>query len=182
MIISLPSSLISLATTAQHMLQLVMPNMPPEAWWVGALILFTLGLAATIDAYTSTVPDPLIFTGLLALTGLQGYYVSWPFAAAHLTAALAAMFIIWTVNELWFRFFKQDALGMGDAKWTMLAVAGFGTMPALVAWGAGACLGVFWMGVMALLGYRTTRLYFAPFLFIGLLAGLYVLRLRPAGF
>lgn len=153
-------------------------DLPPEAWWVPALVLFILAAAAAVDAIRATIPDPLIFLGLVAITGLQGLYVSWPFAAQHLQLALIAGIGLWAINQLWYLTFKRDALGMGDAKWTMLAVACFGFMPVVFAWGFGACLAVLWMGFMRISGYRITRVYFAPFLFIGLLAGIYWLRLR----
>jgi prepilin signal peptidase PulO-like enzyme (type II secretory pathway) len=155
-----------------------MPEMPPETWWLAALVLLILGLAASIDTFTSNVPDPLIFLGLLALTALQGLEVSWPFAATHLTWALGAAFALWAINQLWYLTFKRDAIGMGDAKWTMLAVAAFDIMPGLFAWGLGACLALIWMGALLIIRRPVNRVYFAPFLFIGLVAGLYWLRYR----
>lgn len=153
-------------------------GLPPEAWWVPALILVILGAAALVDTITSSIPDPLIFLGLAAVTAMQGFYVSWPFAAGHLTEALITALAVWAINQLWYRILKADAIGMGDAKWTMLAVACFGVVPALFAWGLGACLAVLWMGGLRLTRAQVSRVYFAPFLFIGLLAGLYWLRLR----
>ena len=157
-------------------------GLAPDLWWVPALVLFILALAATIDAYTAIIPDPLIFAGLLAVVGMQGIGVSWPFAAAHLAYAFAAMLVIWGINELWYRFFHQDALGMGDGKWTMLAVACFGSAAGVIAWGVGACLAILWIGVFSLMGYRTTRVHFAPFLLVGLLAGFYILHVNPTLF
>jgi prepilin signal peptidase PulO-like enzyme (type II secretory pathway) len=155
------------------------PGLPPQAWWVGLLTLFILGLAATIDAFTATIPDTLMFFGLLAVVILQGSYVSWPFASMHLSMAIAAGLAVWAINQAWYLFFKQDALGMGDAKWSMLAVALFDLKPVLVAWGLGACLAVIWLMAAQLVRYQTTRVHFAPFLFVGLLAGLYWYRLAP---
>jgi prepilin signal peptidase PulO-like enzyme (type II secretory pathway) len=166
----------------EHLFATTVPLLPLEAWWVGALILVVLGMAAAIDAFRATVPDTLILAGIMTLTGMQGFYVSWPFAASQLTSALMALFMIWVINEVWFRLLRQDALGMGDAKWTMLAVACFGIHPTLWAWGVGACLAIVWMTVLWLARYKIERVYFAPFLFVGLLASLYVVRLRPAGF
>lgn len=154
------------------------PGLPPEVWWVPALVLFVLGSAALIDTITSIIPDPLIFLGLLVVTLTQGLTVSWPDAAAHLAEALAVALGIWAINQAWYRLMKADALGMGDAKWTMLAVSCFGIIPALFAWGFGACLAVAWMGTARMAHYKITRVFFAPFLFIGLCAGLYWLRLR----
>lgn len=153
-------------------------GLPSEAWWLPALVVLVLGASATIDAFTSVVPDPLIFTGLLAVVAVQGIDVSWPFAARHLTIALVAAIGLWALNMLWYRIFKRDALGMGDAKWTMLAVACFDINPVLFAWGFGACLALLWMGALRLTRYQITRVYFAPFLFFGLMTGIYWLRLR----
>ncbi|MFY9289065.1 MAG: hypothetical protein WAO98_11260 [Alphaproteobacteria bacterium] len=153
-------------------------GLPPEAWWLPAVVLLILGAAALIDSFTSNVPDPLIFLGLLAVTAMQGLYVSWPFAAQHLMLALAAAITIWAINQAWYYGFRHDALGMGDAKWTMLAVSCFDIKPVLVAWGLGAILALVWMGVMKIARCEITRVYFAPFLFIGLLAGIYWLRLK----
>lgn len=153
-------------------------DLPPEAWWLPMLVFLILAAAATIDAVTANVPDVIIFMGLVAVTGLQGYYVSWPFAASHLTAAIIAGVTIWAVNKIWLWSFNHDALGMGDAKWTMLAVSCFGIEPALYAWGIGAILAIAWMGVLHLARYKIQRVYFAPFLFFGLLCGIYWLRLR----
>ena len=75
---------------------------------------------------------------------------------------------------------------MGDAKWTALAIAAFGFKPALWAWVVGAWLGLSWLALQAVFSLLRRlfdpsaqvrdfyeRLHFAPFLFIGLLAGLY---------
>jgi hypothetical protein len=43
-------------------------------------------------------------------------------------------------------------------------------------------LAIAWLTVLWLARYKIERVYFAPFLFVGLLASLYVVRLRPAGF
>ncbi|MDX2027872.1 MAG: prepilin peptidase [Alphaproteobacteria bacterium] len=153
-------------------------DLPPEAWWVPALVFLILVAAAAIDAIKAIVPDALIFVGLLALTALQGLYVSWPFAGEHLRLAVIAGLSLWAINHLWFLAFKHDALGMGDAKWTMLAIACFGLSPVVFAWGFGACLAVLWMGSLSLVRYKITRVYFAPFLLLGLMAGIYWLRLK----
>lgn len=152
--------------------------MPPEAWWLPALTLLVLGAAAAVDAFTAVIPDALIFLGTVATVAVQGFYVSWPFASHHLAVALAVMAGLWAINELWHWRFRQDALGMGDAKWTMLAVACFGTLPPLFAWGFGSCLAVLWIGGLRLARRDIAHVYFAPFLFAGLLAGLYWLRLK----
>lgn len=154
------------------------PGLPSDLWWLPALVLFILGAAALIDTVSSTIPDPLIFAGLFAVTALQGFYISWPEAGTHLTYALGSALFVWAINQIWYRVTKGDAIGMGDAKWTMLAVSCFDFVPAVFAWGIGACLAVIWIGVTRLARYQVTRVYFAPFLFMGLCAGLWWLRLR----
>jgi prepilin signal peptidase PulO-like enzyme (type II secretory pathway) len=163
-----------------HFCGRAMPNMPPETWWLVALVLLVLGASAKVDAFTSSVPDPLVFLGLIAVLAVQGSFVSWDFAAAQLAWALVAAAVVWGVNHLWYLMAKQDAIGMGDAKWTMLAVAAFDIKPVLIAWGLGACLAVVWMGAVAAMHRPIRQVYFAPFLFIGLIAGIYWLRLRGA--
>jgi len=168
-------------SSIQNFLSVTTPAMPPETWWLAGLVLLVLGLAALIDSLSSVVPDPLIFSGLLAVLAMQGLCIDWPFAATQLTYALGAAIAIWGLNQLWYYFFKHDAIGMGDAKWTMLAVSCFGIMPSVFAWGIGACLAIFWMGLLRLMRCPLTHVYFAPFLFIGLNAGLWWLRLRDHG-
>jgi prepilin signal peptidase PulO-like enzyme (type II secretory pathway) len=155
-----------------------MPDVPPTLWWLPLVVILVLGLSACVDAMTARIPDGLIFLGLLAVTALLGIYVDWPFAAAHLRIAIAAGVGLWFLNILWVKQFGHDAFGMGDAKWTMLAVDCFGIVPALCAWGIGACLGVVWMGLLNLSGRRIKHVYFGPFLFVGLMVGIYWLRIR----
>jgi prepilin signal peptidase PulO-like enzyme (type II secretory pathway) len=152
------------------------PGMPPEYWWMTACILSILALASTIDAFTGIVPDSLIFLGMLAVTGTQGMIASWPVAGTHLRHAVEAGLLVWLTNFLWYAKFHHDALGMGDAKWTMLAVACFGPVPGIFAWGVGSVLAVIFIGASRLVRFQVTQLTFAPFLFIGLTIGLYWVR------
>ncbi|MDR3451014.1 MAG: hypothetical protein P4M15_14950 [Alphaproteobacteria bacterium] len=161
---------------ARSLLVEAAPGMPLDLWWVTAAVLFLLALTATIDAFTTLVPDGLIFLGLVAVAGLQGLFGSWMLAGVHLTQAILAGLIVWAINFAWYRKFHYDALGMGDAKWTALAVACFGALPALYAWGIGSCLAVAWILAARVARYQITRVTFAPFLFLGLVAGLYWLR------
>ncbi len=167
-----------LGTAQFFALQAVHFELPPDIWWLPGLVLLVLGVSAMIDALTGTIPDWLIFMGLASVVVTQGVIMDWPFAAAHLRLAIAAGIALWFLNSLWRRIFKGDAYGMGDAKWTMLAVSCFGLPPALFAWGAAACLAVVWMGGARLARYKVDNVYFGPFLFIGLLVGIYWLRLR----
>ena len=168
----------SLFYVAKSFLMTSAPDMPPELWLVPTIVLGILGLTAIIDAFTKIVPDVLIFAGLVVITGLLGFFASWDIAAQHLQVAIAAAVAIWGVNELWYRCLHHDALGMGDAKWTLLAVTCFGIIPALFAWGGGAIIAVIFMGGMRLFRRPIKRVTFAPFLFIGLCAGLYWLKLH----
>jgi prepilin signal peptidase PulO-like enzyme (type II secretory pathway) len=161
--------------------------LPVEAWWLPVPVLLLLGFAALYDALEGYVPDPLVLAGILIVTAAQGFYADWPSAAQHLLTGLAAAMALWGVNQLYYLAAKRDALGMGDAKWTVLAVAAFGIKPALWAWVIGAWLGLGWMAIKKvhsiarkLAGAPSNGgdphddyIHFAPFLFLGLLVGLY---------
>ena len=152
------------------------PGMPADIWWVTACVLFILALAALIDAFTETIPDALIFLGLFAIILMQGMFASWEIAAQHLRYAIAAGLFIWAVNFAWEKKFHTDALGMGDAKWTMLAVACFGIESAVWAWGIGSVLATIFIGLFRLFKVQMSKVTFSPFLFIGLGVGLYAIR------
>lgn len=153
-------------------------DMPPETWWVGAIVLIVLGASAAVDMFKGIVPDPMIFFGMIGIVGAKGIFVDWPHASHQMIWGLIAMAIIWGINEIWFRIFKQDALGMGDAKWTMLAVTSFGALPVLFAWGVGAILGSIWIGVQKITKRPKIYVHFAPFLFAGLMVGIWFVRLN----
>jgi prepilin signal peptidase PulO-like enzyme (type II secretory pathway) len=153
-----------------------LPGMPVEIWWLAPLVLFFLGVTAGIDAFTARVPDPLIFLGLIITVATEGFASEWPLAAQHLTIGLVAGFLIYGLNLLWYRFKKHDALGMGDAKWTILAATCFGLEPTGIAWGLGACLGIVWLFGLRLAKKPSSHVHFAPFLFAGLCAGIWWLR------
>jgi len=168
-------------------------DLPPEAYWLPAAMLFFLAAAAIVDAYTGRVPDPVIFFGLLVIVATRGYYTDWEQSARYLMAGLGIALVLYAVNQFYYYAFKRDAYGMGDVKWTLLAIAAFSIKPALIAWGLAAWLGLLWLGAAKLVRW-SRRLYarhsgeseflsvirprdhvhFAPFLFAGLLAGLYV--------
>jgi prepilin signal peptidase PulO-like enzyme (type II secretory pathway) len=156
---------------------LLTPGMPHDTWWVTAFVLFILALTATIDAFTEVIPEALIFFGLFAITFVQGQYVSWDFAAHHLQQAVAIGVLIWAINFAWFRKFGYDALGMGDAKWTMLAASCFGIDSVLTAWGVGSVLATIFIGLFRLFKYQITRVTFSPFLFVGLSVALFGVRI-----
>ena len=147
------------------------------AGWQPLIFIF-LALTATIDARRGRVPDGLILGGFFFTIAIEGFSAGWPFAGQHLAMGFAAGLLLYLINEFWYRFMKRDAFGMGDAKWTMLAVSCFGPLPALIAWALGAWLALAWMGAMRMIKRPITRVHFAPFLLIGLCAGIYWLRLR----
>lgn len=167
--------------SVSHILDLFarsLAGVPAYAWPLAPFALILLGAAAVIDARTGRVPDPLIFLGLLVTTAARGFVSDWQTAANYLMLALASGIVIWGVNQAWYMITKRDAIGMGDGKWTMLAVDVFGIGPALGAWFAGAWIALIWMALAWIARRKITRVYLAPFLFAGLLAGIWWLRLR----
>ena len=155
-----------------------MPGIPTEVGWLAPVILLVLALAAAIDARTGHVPDSLILGGIFFTTAAEGFSVDWPYAGYLLAKGLVAGFALYMVNELYYRIQKRDAFGMGDAKWTVLAISCFGLLPALFAWVIGACLALVWMGAAKIAKHPIGQVHFAPFLWIGLCVGIYWLRLR----
>jgi hypothetical protein len=115
---------------------------------------------------------------LLVAVFAEGLYVDWRFAGLHMLAAFASGMLLYGINEIWYSTFKHDAFGMGDAKWTSLAVVCFNLKPALIAWGLGACLAVLWLGLLRIAGRKSAHVHFAPFLWIGLVVGIYWWRMR----
>ncbi len=95
-------------------------------------------------------------------------------------------------NPIYYYAFKRDAYGMGDVKWTLLAIATFSINPRLSHGAGGVWLGLLWLGRQSWCVGRggcmrgipekanlsvirpRDHVHFAPFLFAGLLAGLYV--------
>lgn len=153
-------------------------GLPEAAWWLPALVLFILAAAALSDAISMTVPDGLILLGLLAVGAVQALYVGGTYAWHHLRDALIVAVSLWCVNELWYRITKRDALGMGDAKWSALAVACFGLYPVILAWGVGAWLALTALGIKKMQQRPAYRICFAPFLFAGLIVSLWWYRFR----
>jgi len=147
--------------------------MPPEAWLITAGILFLLLLTAIVDAFTKEVPDELIFLGLLTVTATQGFFVSWEYAAVNLRWAIALGILLWGINEIWYWKFKRDAIGMGDAKWTMLVVSSFGICPAILSWGIGSAIAVAFISILWIFRKRIDLVPFVPFLFAGLMVALF---------
>lgn len=145
---------------------------PSDLWWVSPVALVALGATAVTDSFTSRVPDAVVIPTTLALLIINIFYRGWEDAALLATVALAFGGVLWLTNALWWVYRREDALGMGDAKWTMAGVIAFGLLPLLWAWGLGALLALTWMGWARLFNKPIARVYFVPFLFLGLLGGL----------
>jgi hypothetical protein len=148
----------------------------PDAPFLPLAVYLVLAGTAVWDAWRGIVPNIPLALAALAIT--IGRYLAdgWQDAATFLALGAGAWLFIWVFNELWFRIFKKDAIGMGDAKWTAVAVAAFGVMPALFAWFAGAWVAIIWIIGSYLIGRRIRKVFFAPFLMVGLTLGLLVTR------
>ncbi len=136
--------------------------------FVAVFALIALGYTAYIDARTGLVPDlPLAcatlpaLAFLLAQNNVQTLYV-----------ALLVVGGLWLANELYYVCFGRDALGFGDAKWSGLAILVFGPWSVMWAWCLAAWLALLWMGSLRLAGRKIGVVYFAPFLFGGLIINL----------
>ncbi len=140
----------------------------PGGVWAALLVWAVLAGTAYVDARSGRVPDVPLLGGALAV-GVAILLLQPPqFFLERGLAALTVGGAIWAGNELWYRWRKQDALGMGDAKWSMLAVFAFGVMPVLWAWVGGAWLALGWMAALRLRRRQLQRVFFAPFLCVGL--------------
>ena len=155
---------------------------PPEAMWLPLGVILILGATATVDAFTENIPDSIIFLGLMALTGTQGLYISWPFAAHHLLIAFGAGMVIWLINAVGHQIVREDVFRAGDIKWTVLAVACFDLKPVAYAWGFGLAGGLLKSVIVRIASSQQPgAVYLAPFLFPALLGSLYVLRVSLSG-
>ncbi len=170
-------------------------ELTPAASWLPLVMLLILGIAAAVDAHSARVPDPIIFFGLLVIVAMRGVYKDWELASRYLMAGIGVSLILYAVNQFYYYAFKRDAYGMGDVKWTLLAITTFSIKPALIAWVLAAWLGLSWLGIKKLALWTRrfyaasnsetlpeeqskTYVHFAPFLFFGLLAGIYITYLR----
>ncbi len=151
---------------------------PSTLWYVPLFLLVLLGFVSFVDARTGRVPDlPLLLGGLVAVAVLA-WGAGWASAGLRLLYVVGAVVSLRLLNEGYYRLFGHDAFGFGDAKWTGLAVAGFGLAPVCWAWVFGAWLGVIWLGLRVV--WRKVRptyagqayVHFAPFLFLGLVVAL----------
>lgn len=148
----------------------------PFAPWLPAFVLAVLFGTAAWDARTGIIPNIPILVGTLAMTGGRFLANGWQDALYYLGLGVGACVIIYLINEGWYRLFKKDAIGMGDAKWTGLAIVAFGPIASIFAWFAGSWLSLLWIGGCYLFRVRIKKVYFGPFLFLGLIIGLAVVR------
>lgn len=141
--------------------------------WAGAFALLALLYTAVVDARTGLVPPlPLAVAGLLLMAGLIIDNSSRDYAAPlHAILFYCGVF---AVNEAHYRLTGRDALGLGDAHWSLVAVLAYGMPVTLMAWGVGAWLAIIWLGLRRLIGEPSGQVYFVPFLFVALI----LLRLR----
>jgi prepilin signal peptidase PulO-like enzyme (type II secretory pathway) len=153
------------------------PN--PGGLWLAMPVWVVLAVTAVIDARTGRVPDRWLMVGaafgfLCLLEGANvmsaGYGL---FTFRTVTQRLLSCVLLgaglWSINEI-YRFIRHhDALGMGDAKWSMLAAMVFGAWPVVFAWFVGAWLALGWLFAKRKLKLRHDRVYFVPFLLLGLL-------------
>src|SRR5262249_51412424 len=146
---------------------------PYGPWAPLAVYLILLGTAAW-DARTGIVPNIPLLIGGIIITAARYMADGWQNALVYLLQGLGAWALGWGLNEVWYRLFKKDALGMGDAKWTALAITAFGIVPALFAWFGGAWIAIAWIAICWLCGKKIRKVYYAPFLFCGLTVGLLV--------
>jgi prepilin signal peptidase PulO-like enzyme (type II secretory pathway) len=137
------------------------------------VLLILFGTAAW-DARTGIVPNIPLMIGTAAILAGRLFSNGWEDALTYAAYGFGAWVFIWLTNEGWYKFFKKDAVGMGDAKWTGLAVATFGGVPALFAWFAGAWVSIIWIIGCYAVGIKIKKVYFAPFLFCGLVIGLLI--------
>lgn len=148
----------------------------PYAPWLPLVVYLVLLGTAAWDARTGIVPN--IPLAVAALVFLMGSFIAdgWQETAIRGAWGVGAAVAIWAINEIWFRLFGRDAIGMGDAKWTALAIMPFGWFPALAAWFVGSWISVLWIGACYALRIKIRKVYFAPFLFCGLTVGLLIAR------
>lgn len=144
----------------------------PYGPWLPFAIAVILFATAAWDARTGIVPNIPLLIGAVAIIAGRFMAKGFPDAIMNLALGLGVWIVIWGFNEAWFRFFGRDAVGMGDAKWTALAAATFGIMPALLSWLSGSWLSILWIALCYLAGKRIKKVYFAPFLFFGLMLSL----------
>ncbi len=133
-------------------------------------------LTAWIDGRTGRIPDKyllvgfaLAFNSCVLTTQIKPHLSPIAQILTPLSAALTLGALIWGVNELWYRWRGQDAIGLGDAKWSAVAALAFGVVPVLWAWALAAWPGLVWLGLTRWRGAARPHLHFTPFLAAALL-------------
>lgn len=153
-------------------------DFPKQIWFVPPLVLLLLGFLSFYDAWTGRIPDLPLVGGLFGVFGSLAWYAGWYEAGERLVIVLVTVFVIKAVNEVYAKFEGHDAIGFGDAKWTGLAVSGFGVGPLVITWFVAAWLGLIWMGIKKIIRRYSDSyeghdyVHFAPFLFLGLCVAL----------
>lgn len=150
-------------------MQSIMLLLPADVpLWAGSIAVLALLYTAVVDARTGLVPPvPLAIASLALMAGLVLNGSERAFTAPlYALAFYAGVFLI---NEVHYRLTQRDALGLGDAHWSLVSVLAFGVPATLMAWGAGAWLGLLWLGMRKLVRKPAGQVYFVPFLFIALL-------------
>lgn len=159
---------------------LLPPDYPENLWYVPAVILALLGLMALIDARTGRIPDVPLGLGFLFAVGVSAWHETWWGAGWRVGIAVAAFILLKLFNDLFLHLWRRDAFGMGDVKWTAVAIIPFGLTNLLFAWVLAAWLGLIWLALRYVAGFIWPHLrsegyiHFAPFLFIALVVKLYV--------
>lgn len=144
----------------------------PYSPWLPLGIMVILFATAAWDAKTGIVPNIPLLIGAIAIIAGRFMVKGYGDAIINLAMGLGIWAILWAFNEFWYRFFQRDAIGMGDAKWTALAAATFGPLPCVLAWFIGSWVSIIWIGLCYAVDKRIRKVYFAPFLFIGLNIGM----------
>lgn len=161
--------------SSSEMMRVVFNTMfsgPYEPWLPLGVAIILFGTAAW-DARTGIVPNIPLLIGAIVIIAGRFLAKGFPDAILHLAMGLGVWALCWAFNEFWYRFFQKDAIGMGDAKWTALAAATFGVLPSILAWFIGSWVAIIWIGLSYVIGKRIRKVYFAPFLFCGLVIGLF---------
>ena len=133
---------------------LALPDLLP--WWAGGVALAALIYTAIVDARTGLVPPyPLLAAGLVAVIGWL--VVNPVLATPHILYAFSGYAVIWSLNMVWRLLYKHDALGMGDASWTALAILAYGWQLCIAAWGGGALLALLFLAIRKAIGKQPRK-------------------------
>ncbi len=173
----IPGAFMTLPTLhqIQNILVQMAPGMPHQFWWLTASVIIILVLTS-IAVFATRFPDFLLLSGLLAVIAVEGVFSSWKSSGEHLLQACAAGVFVVAIRFAWKAKIRYDTLAFRSAEWTALAVACFGILPLVYAWGVGVVLSCVLMLMLGLVNVRKGDVTFLPFLLIGLGVGLYSVR------